>query len=85
MTPFSRWERELPKLEGDKRWGGLTALTLKEKRAAFDEFCRSTAGGWVGGWGKMYNMRHENSGCGRGFVQREAEACGRMGASLRDG
>ncbi|GIL74510.1 hypothetical protein Vretifemale_4510, partial [Volvox reticuliferus] len=43
VTPFSRWERELPKLEADKRWAGLTSLTLKEKRLAFDEFCRSTA------------------------------------------
>ncbi|KXZ50854.1 hypothetical protein GPECTOR_14g106 [Gonium pectorale] len=43
VTPFSRWERELPKLEADPRWAGLARLTAKEKRAAFDEFCRSTA------------------------------------------
>lgn len=41
MTPFSRWERELPKLIGDGRWAAVG--TLRERRAIFDDFCRTSA------------------------------------------
>lgn len=39
VTPFSRWERELPKLVGDKRY--LAIANMKERKVLFDEFCRS--------------------------------------------
>ncbi len=32
-----------------------------------------------------HKPRHETKECGRGFARREAEACGRIGTSLRDG
>jgi hypothetical protein len=41
VTPFSRWERELPKLISDPRWSAVGSL--KERRLMFDEFCRSVA------------------------------------------
>lgn len=41
VTPFSRWERELPKLIGDGRWAAVG--TLRERRAIFDDFCRTSA------------------------------------------
>ncbi|KAF5842244.1 hypothetical protein DUNSADRAFT_8306 [Dunaliella salina] len=41
VTPFSRWERELPKLESDPRYKLLP--NLKERRAAFDDFCKNVA------------------------------------------
>ena len=39
VTPFSRWERELPKLVGDERY--LAVPNMKERKVLFDEFCRS--------------------------------------------
>lgn len=41
VTPFSRWERELPKLQTDPRWAALPIA--KERRAAFEEFCKNSA------------------------------------------
>ena len=41
MTPFSRWERELPKLITDGRWSAVGSL--KERRLIFDDFCKSCA------------------------------------------
>ena len=41
MTPFSRWERELPKLITDGRWSVVGSL--KERRLIFDDFCKSSA------------------------------------------
>ncbi len=41
VTPFSRWERELPKLITDGRWTAVGSL--KERRLIFDEFCKSCA------------------------------------------
>lgn len=41
VTPFSRWERELPKLVGDERY--LAVSSMKERKALFDDFCRSAA------------------------------------------
>ncbi len=41
MNAFSRWERELPKLEADPRFKLLA--TTKERRAAFDAFCMNVA------------------------------------------
>ena len=39
VTPFSRWERELPKLVGDERY--MAVPNMKERKVLFDEFCRS--------------------------------------------
>ncbi len=36
-----RWEKVLPKLEGDARW--QLVATLKERRALFEDFCRNIA------------------------------------------
>ncbi|BDA46960.1 Transcription elongation regulator 1 [Coccomyxa sp. Obi] len=41
VTPFSRWERELPKLITDGRWTAVGSL--KERRLIFDEYCKSCA------------------------------------------
>ena len=41
VTPFSRWERELPKLIGDARYQAVP--TLKEKKQLFEDFCKSSA------------------------------------------
>lgn len=41
VNAFSRFEKEVPKLEVDDRWGALK--TLKERRAAFDDFCKNYA------------------------------------------
>lgn len=41
VTPFSRWERELPKLSADSRYKAIT--TAKDRKALFDEFCRTSA------------------------------------------
>ncbi|GMH45182.1 hypothetical protein BSKO_13139 [Bryopsis sp. KO-2023] len=41
VNPFSRFEREMPKLEHDERWKGVGSL--KEKRLIFDDFCRAMA------------------------------------------
>ncbi|KAL6752218.1 hypothetical protein V8C86DRAFT_618363 [Haematococcus lacustris] len=41
VTPFSRWEREVPKLESDPRWAQLASN--KERRAAFDDWCKNVA------------------------------------------
>lgn len=41
MTPFSRWERELPKLSADSRYKAVA--TAKDRKALFDEFCRTAA------------------------------------------
>ena len=41
MTPFSRWERELPKLIMEPRFS--VVATLKERRQLFDRFCRTSA------------------------------------------
>ena len=38
VTAFSRWERELPKLMGDPRFGAVAST--KDRRALFDEFCK---------------------------------------------
>ena len=38
VTAFSRWERELPKLLGDPRFGAVAST--KDRRALFDEFCK---------------------------------------------
>jgi len=37
VTAYSRWEKELPKLQGDERFKAVT--TAKERRALFDHFC----------------------------------------------
>ena len=41
VTPFSRWERELPKLVGDARYKAIDKP--KERRQIFDDFCRNVA------------------------------------------
>lgn len=41
MTPFSRWEKELPKLITDARWSAIGSL--KERRLIFDDFCKTSA------------------------------------------
>ena len=41
MTPFSRWEKELPKLITDSRWTAIGSL--KERRLLFDDFCKTSA------------------------------------------
>lgn len=41
VTPFSRWERELPKLITDPRWTAVGSL--KERRLIFDDFCKTSA------------------------------------------
>lgn len=41
VTPFSRWERELPKLLGDSRYKAIDKP--KERRQIFDDFCRNVA------------------------------------------
>jgi FF domain len=41
VTPFSRWERELPKLLTDARFTAVP--TLRERRALFDDFCKNVA------------------------------------------
>ena len=41
VTPFSRWERELPKLVGDSRYKAIDKP--KERRQIFDDFCRNVA------------------------------------------
>mmetsp|Transcript_21219 Transcript_21219/g.53405 ORF Transcript_21219/g.53405 Transcript_21219/m.53405 type:complete len:816 (-) Transcript_21219:126-2573(-) len=41
VTPFSRWEKELPKLLGDPRFSAVPSQ--KEKRMLFDKFCRMRA------------------------------------------
>ena len=41
VTPFSRWERELPKLMGDSRYKAIDKP--KERRQIFDDFCRNVA------------------------------------------
>jgi len=38
VTAFSRWERELPKLLGDPRFGAVAST--KDRRALFDDFCK---------------------------------------------
>jgi hypothetical protein len=41
VTPFSRWERELPKLAADSRYKAVA--NPKDRKAMFDEYCRSAA------------------------------------------
>lgn len=41
VTPFSRWDKILPKMETDPRWSLIPAL--KDKRIIFDEFCKNIA------------------------------------------
>ena len=41
VTPFSRWEKELPKLITDARWTAIGSL--KERRLLFDDFCKTSA------------------------------------------
>lgn len=41
VTPFSRWERELPKLVGDDRYKAVGSQ--KDRKALFDEYCRTLA------------------------------------------
>ena len=41
VTPFSRWERELPKLITDARYQAVP--TLRERRQIFDDYCKSRA------------------------------------------
>ena len=41
MTPFSRWEKELPKLIADARYTAVGSL--KERRLIFDDFCKTSA------------------------------------------
>ena len=41
MTPFSRWEKELPKLITDPRYTAVSSL--KERRLIFDDFCKTSA------------------------------------------
>lgn len=43
MTPFSRWERELPKLVMDDRWRAVASM--KQRRQLFDAFCKAAADG----------------------------------------
>ena len=42
VTPFSLWERELPKLIGDSRYQEIP--NMKDRRAGFEEFCKKHAG-----------------------------------------
>ena len=41
VTPFSRWEKELPKLITDPRYAAVGSL--KERRLIFDDFCKTSA------------------------------------------
>lgn len=41
MTPFARWERELPRLIQDARF--LAVPSLRERRLLFDDYCKSVA------------------------------------------
>ena len=41
VTPFSRWERELPKLLPDSRYKAIDKP--KERRQIFDDFCKNVA------------------------------------------
>ena len=41
VTPFFRWERELPKLVGASRYKAIDKP--KERRQIFDDFCRNVA------------------------------------------
>lgn len=41
VTPFSRWEKELPKLITDPRWSAVGSL--KDRRLIFDEYCKTSA------------------------------------------
>ena len=41
VTPFSRWEKELPKLITDPRYTAVGLL--KERRLIFDDFCKTSA------------------------------------------
>ncbi|CAL5224177.1 g6817 [Coccomyxa viridis] len=41
VTPFSRWEKELPKLITDPRYTAVGSL--KERRLIFDDFCKTSA------------------------------------------
>ncbi len=41
MTPFSRWERELPRLVQDPRFQAVP--TLRERRLLFDDYCKLVA------------------------------------------
>ncbi|KAK9822389.1 hypothetical protein WJX81_007697 [Elliptochloris bilobata] len=43
VTPFSRWERELPKLVTDDRWRAVASM--KQRRQLFDSFCKAAADG----------------------------------------
>ena len=43
VTPFSRWERELPKLVTDDRWRAVASM--KQRRQLFDAFCKAAAEG----------------------------------------
>jgi hypothetical protein len=39
VTAFSRWERELLKLQEDERFKAIPAM--KDKRALFDDYCKN--------------------------------------------
>ena len=41
VTPFSRWERELPKLVDDTRYKAIDKP--KDRRQIFDDFCKNVA------------------------------------------
>ena len=41
VNPFSRWEKELPKLIADPRYTAVGSL--KERRLIFDDFCKTSA------------------------------------------
>ena len=41
VTPFSRWERELPKLVNDARYKAIDKP--KDRRQIFDDFCKNVA------------------------------------------
>lgn len=43
VTPFSRWERELPKLVTDDRWRAVASM--KQRRQLFDAYCKAAADG----------------------------------------
>jgi len=47
VTPFSRWERELPKLVTDDRWRAVASM--KQRRLLFDGFCKGAAEGHMRG------------------------------------
>lgn len=60
VTPFSRWERELPKLIADERYQAIP--NMKERKALFDDFCRTAASAKPAGKGAAAAKVNAKSG-----------------------